>query len=173
MERGLRGGWRDDDRVLQFEVEHLRREIYRRGVHGPAWHQIDPIERLSIASQCKFTAITMRGVIVGGLWNVREHHRLEIERAEHLHQPRRASMERQWAGIELRVQQRRSGHDRAEPRQRLAPRHAARPLGFNAHTTSWRYFRAEQNHVQRRDAESQSFFSRRKILCVFASPRRV
>ena len=80
--------------ILHLEVEDLRRQIDGLGIDGLARHQIDPVERLPITTQRVLAAIAVRRVVVCGLRDVGEHHRLEVERDEHLVQARRALVRR-------------------------------------------------------------------------------
>ena len=67
-------------RILHPRAEHLARQIDARRIDRRARHEIDPVERLAVAAERELGAVAVRGVVVDRQRNVREHHRLEIER---------------------------------------------------------------------------------------------
>ena len=122
MQRSLCGGRRNDDRVLQLEIEQLRREIDRRRIDGASRHEIDPVERLAVAPQVPLSAVAVSGVVVDRLRHVGEHHRLEVERRQHLVEARRATVLVEGSRIELRVKKRRACDEPCEPCERPTAR---------------------------------------------------
>ena len=103
----------------------------RRGIDRFARNQIDPVERLPVAAKVPFAAVAMRRVVVHRLRDVREHHRLEVERGEHLAEAGRALVRGERTRIELRVQQRRAGHEAGNAGERLAARDRLLPTTFD------------------------------------------
>jgi hypothetical protein len=130
MQRHLCRRWRDHDRIFQIQSEQLLRQIDGRGIHGLARDQIDPVERLPVAAEIPFAAVAVRRVVVDRLRDVGEHHRLEVEGAEHLVQAGCAFVRRVRPRIQLRVQQRRSRNERRHAGQRLTTRERSFPLTF-------------------------------------------
>jgi hypothetical protein len=124
----LRRRRRDDDRIFQFQIKQLRREVDSRGIDGLAGNQIDPVECLAITTQIPFAAVAVRCVVVNRLRHIGEHHGLEIECAEHLAEAGSAPVRGKGPRVELGMQQRRTGDEPGQTCERFPARHRLFPL---------------------------------------------